>query len=123
LKYSVKKMHKLYILLITLLISLGAIAQSTQRDGSGSSSSTQVKILKTYPNPAVSFITFEFQYSYNSGYTIEVYNLPGKRVSVLSNVPSKITLPLQNYYRGVYIYKLVDRYGKVVESGKFQVSK
>lgn len=81
-----------------------------------------VKIIKTYPNPAIDRVTFEFNRSYNSGYSIEIYNLPGKRVAILSNVSTSTPLFLQNYYRGVYIYKLVDRNGRVIESGKFQVS-
>ena len=28
-----------------------------------------------------------------------------------------------NYYRGIYVYQLHDQTGKIIESGKFQVSK
>ena len=40
-----------------------------------------------------------------------------------SNVSQRITLSLIDYNRGVYIYQLRDRSGKLVETGKFQVSK
>ena len=39
------------------------------------------------------------------------------------NINASTTLDLTPFNRGVYIYQLKDRSGKVVESGKFQVSK
>jgi hypothetical protein len=41
----------------------------------------------------------------------------------LNNITQRITVNLTDYNRGVYIYQLRDRTGKLVESGKFQVSK
>ena len=35
----------------------------------------------------------------------------------------KFTLNLNDYTRGIYIYHLVDATGKIIESGKFQVSR
>jgi Secretion system C-terminal sorting domain len=123
-------MKKIYflLLLVSFNISLGLVAQTSTSRGVTNGTPTQqdpttVKILKSYPNPATAFITFEFQRSYTSGYTIEIYNLPGKRVVLAANISNKITIQLQNFYRGVYIYKLVDRTGRVAESGKFQVTK
>ena len=37
-------------------------------------------------------------------------------------MPSKITINLSDFNRGVYIYHVVDPNGKILESGKFQVS-
>jgi hypothetical protein len=119
-------MRKFFTFLILLVLTVGVSAQisifSRTTDGR-LQQPAQTKIIKSYPNPATSFITFEFQRSYNIGYSIEVYNLPGKRVALASNISNKTTLQLQNFYRGVYMYKLVDRTGKVIESGKFQVVK
>jgi hypothetical protein len=81
------------------------------------------KILRFYPNPATSFITFEFQRSYDRGYALQVFNFTGKRVAETPGMLSKTTILLTNFYRGVYMFRLIDRNGKVVESGKFQVVK
>jgi hypothetical protein len=81
------------------------------------------RIMKFYPNPATTFIKAEFQKNYNSGYTLQIINFIGKQVYEAKNVNSSVTLDLSNYTRGVYIYQLKDQSGKVIESGKFQVSK
>ncbi len=128
-KYLKDKMKKIYflLLLVSFSLSVGLVAQTNTSRGTNGNPPQQdpvtVKILKSYPNPATTFITFEFQRSYASGYSIEIYNLPGKRVALAANISNKITIQLQNFYRGVYIYKLVDRTGRVAESGKFQVTK
>ena len=43
--------------------------------------------------------------------------------AIEKNVPAKTNINLTDYNRGVYIYQVRDHDGKVVESGKFQVSK
>jgi hypothetical protein len=119
-------MKYVYILIIVASVAFKATAQTaSSRDGSGSTTAPrlQTKILKAYPNPAITYITFDFTRSYSSGLSIELFNLPGKKVASASNVQSSITIQLQNFYRGVYIYKLIDKNGKVMESGKFQVVK
>jgi hypothetical protein len=55
--------------------------------------------------------------------TVQVYNLLGKKMYEGRNLPEKTTINLADYTRGVYIYHLLDQAGKVIESGKFQVSK
>ncbi len=118
------KRFYIFILLCNLIITSNA-QFTTARNGTNSTtnSRTQIKILKTYPNPATTYITFEFQRSYSAGLTIEIYNLPGKKVASSNNIANSVTITLQNFYRGVYIYKLIDKNGKVMESGKFQVVK
>jgi len=47
----------------------------------------------------------------------------GKKVLEVSN-PSQLTnLSLNGFYRGVYIFRLSDKNGKILDSGKFQVVK
>ena len=82
-----------------------------------------VKTVKFYPNPAVSFINFEFKKDYDKSYTLLIYNFIGKKMTELKPTEQKITVPLTEYYRGVYIFQLRDAQGNVVESGKFQVVK
>ena len=82
-----------------------------------------VKTVKFYPNPASSFINFEFAENYNDSYTIVIFNFIGKKVEDLKVTDQKITVSLTNYYRGVYIFQLRDKQGNIIESGKFQVVK
>ncbi len=81
------------------------------------------RILKLYPNPATSYITIDFQKNVDKAYSILVYNFLGKKMYENQNLTGKTTIELTDYYRGIYIYHLLDMNGKILESGKFQVSK
>lgn len=81
------------------------------------------RVVKFFPNPATSFITFDLQKGNEKGYDMQVFNFLGKVVYEQKNIPSRTTINLNDYNRGVYIYQLRGRDGKIVESGKFQVSK
>ena len=83
----------------------------------------EVKTVKFYPNPAVSLINFEFLKGYNNSYNLLIFNFIGKKVFDLKPTEEKITVPLTDFYRGVYIFQLRDAKGNIVESGKFQVIK
>ena len=107
------------ILLITSIILLTAnYSQGQSRPAADGGS-----IVRLYPNPATTIITFDFQKSPEKGHSIQLYNFLGKKVYEASNLSQRTTIPLSDYIRGVYIYQLYDRAGKLVESGKFQVSK
>lgn len=82
-----------------------------------------MKPVKFYPNPAVSLINFEFQKGYDKSYNLLIFNFIGKKVIDLKPTEEKITVPLTDFYRGVYIFQLRDAKGNIVESGKFQVIK
>ena len=82
-----------------------------------------VKSIRFFPNPATSIITFEFTNNYDKYATLEIYNFIGRKVYDTRAVTPKIIIPLTDFYRGVYIYQLKDRSGKILESGKFQVTK
>jgi len=82
-----------------------------------------VKVARFFPNPAVSQITFEFENgSEKSSYSFEIYNFVGKKVFESQAVTSKTVVNVTDFYRGVYIFQLKDRNGKMIDSGKFQVS-
>ncbi len=85
--------------------------------------SDAVKTVKFYPNPAVSFINFEFIKNYDNSYTLVIFNFIGKKIEELKVTDEKITVSLNDFYRGIYIFQLRDKQGSVVESGKFQVAK
>jgi hypothetical protein len=80
-------------------------------------------VLKLYPNPATTYITFDLQKGYQKGMTITVFNFLGKKIAETPNVNEKTTLSVTDFNRGIYIYYLSDQSGKVLDTGKFQVSK
>jgi Secretion system C-terminal sorting domain len=107
------------ILLLTLFTTFGAIAQ----DGRTPGTEVAGKAMKLYPNPATSYVTFELQKSNQKGLAIVVYSVLGKKMYEAQNVAEKTTLSVTDYTRGMYIYHLVDQSGKIIEYGKFQVSR
>ena len=112
------------ILLIATIILLSTIATLAQT-GRLPGSSADVRMVKVYPNPATSFINFEFQQGQRlSDYSFSVYNFIGKKVVEINNLTPRTTIDLNEYFRGVYIFQLKDRRsGQILESGKFQVVK
>ncbi len=80
-------------------------------------------IIRFFPNPASSIVNFDFQKAYEKGYTIQVYSFLGKKMYEKFNADQRTSINLSEYNRGVYIYQLRNKAGKMVESGKFQVSK
>ena len=47
----------------------------------------------------------------------------GKKVMEVNVVNALTNVNLNNFYRGVYIFRLTNKNGDVVDSGKFQVVK
>jgi hypothetical protein len=80
------------------------------------------RIVKLYPNPATSYVTFELTGG-EKGYSLQVYSFLGKKMLERQNVSQKVTIELNDFNRGLYMYHLLDASGKIVESGKFQVTK
>lgn len=110
-------LHKLSILTFSLLLLI--FLSSTTVYAGSNNNPTQVKIAKCYPNPAVSVINFEFSSNVSA---LQIYSFTGKKMSDISITSSKITVTLDNnYYRGLYIYQLRDKSGRIIETGKFQV--
>jgi Secretion system C-terminal sorting domain len=83
----------------------------------------QEATVKFYPNPAVSFITFDFQKKYDKNYSVQLYNFLGKRVFEFSAEDQKTIVNVSDFFRGIYIFQLKDPTGRIIESGKFQVVK
>ncbi len=108
-----------YILILIAGFHLSSKAQVKQNQVA----TDVVKTVKFYPNPAVNFINFEFDKNYGSSYDLVIFNFIGKKVSELKVTDQKITIPLTDYYRGVYIFQVRDKKGNITESGKFQVVK
>jgi hypothetical protein len=81
------------------------------------------KLIKPYPIPATTAINFEFQYGYDKLFSLQIYNFMGKKINEFNKMPLKLTIPLDEFYRGIYVYQLRDKEGKIIDSGKFQVVK
>lgn len=109
------------ILPILSFLLLSAIISSAQE--SRNPLPERERKLSLYPNPATSFITFDLQKNYERGFTIIVFNFLGKKIAEKQSVSEKTLLSLTDFNRGTYIYHLVDQSGKVIDTGKFQVSK
>jgi len=109
------------LLLITSIILLTTCYSQAQSRSSLATIGSS--IVNFYPNPATSVITFDFQKNFEKGYSIQLYSFLGKKMFEAANLPSRTVINLSDYNRGVYIYQIYDRLGKLVESGKFQVSR
>jgi len=81
------------------------------------------RIVKTYPVPAISYINFEPIKNTSTTYTLVIYNFLGRKMFEKQDFNQKTTVNLDEFSRGVYIYHLSDASGRLIESGKFQVSK
>jgi hypothetical protein len=96
--------------------SLSSFAQLRTAD-----SDQPAKIVRFYPNPASISINFELPKGYDKSYSIQLFNFMGKKVAEINATSSRLTYSLDGLYRGIYIFQLRDKFGKVVDSGKFQV--
>ena len=114
---------KRFYTLILILTALSTQVKSQDRLPPPSPSEPKARIIKFYPNPATSIINFDFQQGYEKNYNFIIFNMLGKKVYEVANVDSKTSVNLSDFYRGIYIFQLKDKNGKLVDSGKFQVSK
>ncbi|MEO7800378.1 MAG: T9SS type A sorting domain-containing protein [Ginsengibacter sp.] len=108
-----------YIFILFTILSTATFAQSD----AVAKTTPAVRIIRFFPNPAVSTINFEFEKGFDRSYTFDIYNFIGKKVFSVKSVTSKMNVSLTEFIRGVYIYQLRDRSGKIIESAKFQVVK
>jgi hypothetical protein len=109
-----------YLLSFILIISLQV---KSQAGSDPANRAAFARIIKFYPNPATSLINFDFQKDYDKSYSFQIFSFLGKKVFELNNVAPKTIVNLADFYRGIYIFQLRDRNGKVIDSGKFQVSR
>lgn len=114
-------MKKIYTLL--LLINFVAFTGFSSDVNSVGYTDGKTKITRFYPNPATSFINFEFQTNLEKGHKLQINNFMGSKVIDMPVSGSKITVSLDGYFRGIYCFILSDKSGKIIDSGKFQVVK
>jgi Secretion system C-terminal sorting domain len=114
---------RIFYILITIILVTSTQAKSQARIPIPE---IEVKVVKFYPNPAVSYITFELDKDLNNTnktYSLQIYNFLGKKVYEVSAVTSQTKVDLTNFVRGLYIFQLRDQNGRITESDKFQVNK
>ncbi|RXK82840.1 T9SS type A sorting domain-containing protein [Filimonas effusa] len=79
------------------------------------------KLVKYYPNPAISYINFEFPGEIDKNYSLVIFSFVGKKMTETAIENNKIVVPLAGYYRGLYVFQLKDKAGRIIETGRFQV--
>ena len=82
-----------------------------------------VVVKKFYPNPATTAINFDFLTGFEKPYSLQLFNFMGRKVYEIGSSLQHVVIPLNGFFRGVYIYQVRDRNGKILDSGKFQVVK
>lgn len=113
---------KSFVTILLLFFTLNSAFAQT-KSATVTPVSNDTKILSFYPNPAVSFINFNYDKNYDNTHNLQIFNFMGRKILDIKNTTSKMRISLQDFYRGIYIYQLRDKNGKIIESGKFQVVK
>lgn len=112
-------MRIIYILLsLTLLIANQAKSQVR-----GPIPEPEHKVIKFYPNPAVSYITFELAKDANKTFTLQIFSFLGRMVKNVQDISDKTTVQLSDLNRGLYTFQVKDESGRTTDSGIFQILK
>jgi hypothetical protein len=111
---------RIFYILLSIILLTSIQAKSQVR---GPMPDQDHKVIKFYPNPAVSYITFELAKDANKTFTLQIYSFLGKRVKDIPEVADKTTVQLSDLTRGLYTFQLKDETGRVTDSGIFQINK
>ncbi len=111
---------KIFYILLSFILLSSTQAKSQAR---GPVPDPEIKIVKFYPNPAVSFITFEVEKESNKVYSLQIFNFLGRKVKDVADISPKTIVNLSDLVRGIYIFQLKEQNGRVADSGTFQVNK
>jgi hypothetical protein len=113
---------RIFYILISIILMTTTQAKSQVRSPIPD---PEQRIVKFYPNPAISFINFDLDKDLDitKTYSLQIYNFLGRKVYEISVVNSQTKVDLTNFVRGLYIFQLKDQNGRVAESDKFQVNK
>ena len=116
--------RNLFILITLYTITTGFMPGSNGFYDSFFLAPATSKVLRFYPNPATTIVNFEFDKTVESTSVIAIYSFYGKKMSEQRLSSNKVAFILDdNYTRGLYLFQLRDQTGRLIESGKFQVSK
>ena len=111
-------MKHLYLLILAAFLCSGTVDRSYDVFVD-----PQPKLSKFYPNPATTIINFELDKTVDNSFILQVYSFIGKKMTEVKLGDAKVVINLSDYQRGLYIYQIKDRTGRIVDSGKFQVVK
>lgn len=116
-------MKRYVAITLLLLFSYGATyAQDSKLPVPGREQPEQV-VTRTYPNPATSFITFEFKMPVERGWAISIFSFLGRKMTQLPVNANRLTINLNEYFTGIYVYQVRDKDGRILSTNKFQVVK
>ena len=110
-------------IIYTLILFVGISFTSFAQTKSPTQADPIAKLIKPYPIPATTAINFDFLYGYDKSFSLQIYNFMGKKLIEINKIFPHINLSLEDFYRGIYVYQLRDKEGKIIESGKFQIVK
>lgn len=119
--FTIFTMLKKIIYIFTFII--GLTFTSVAQNKVTTSGDAEAKLIKCYPIPATTVVYFDFQRGFDKTYTLQVFSFIGKKVYEIVNTPQRMIIPLDEFYRGFYYYKLLDKNGEFLESGRFIVVK
>ena len=112
---------RIFYILLSIILSTSFQAKSQAR---GPFPDNEHKVAKFYPNPAVSYITFELvKDNSNKTYQLQIFSFLGRMVKEEKDVTDKKTVNLSDLNRGLYTFQLKDETGRITDSGMFQVNK
>ena len=114
-------MRIFYIILSTILLMTTIPAKSQVKVSSPETDHKVVK--KFYPNPAVSFITFELDKEPSVTYTLLIYSFIGRQVKTIPDLQDRAQVTVSDLNRGLYTFQLKDQTGRITDSGIFQVNR
>src|SRR6186713_463105 len=110
-------MRIFYILLSIILLNTTQAFSQAKGPLPDPEPKIEPKIIKFYPNPAISYITFEIEKSPNKTYSLQIFNFLGRKVKDVSDITAKTVVNLSDLGRGIYIFQLKEANGRVYDSG------
>ncbi|HVU95057.1 MAG TPA: T9SS type A sorting domain-containing protein [Puia sp.] len=110
---------RIFYIMLSIILLISTQAKSQAR---GPLSEPDHKVIKFYPNPAISYITFELVKA-EKPCTLQIYSFLGRMVKNVADIQDKTTVNLSDLNRGIYTFQLKDEGGRITDSGIFQVIK
>jgi hypothetical protein len=76
--------------------------------------------ITVYPNPASAAVNFSI--SGAPAHAIDVYDITGKKVNTYPVKDFNLTINTSSYPTGIYLYKVYNKSGEVMKTGKFNIN-
>ena len=107
-----------------LFLSLSGWAVQAQKQPVASATESAKRLASLYPNPAITYINIDLRENFKSGMSVQIHSaIMGKMIFSAQLSQARYVLNVNDYPRGAYIYYLLDASGKIVEAGKFLITK